>query len=84
MPIEAWTQSLSDAYERLTRRVAHHHNRINAYAATDPAEFFAVICEYFFTAPDLLHEIYPRVYRQLKAYFRQDPRERMERAPPPN
>ncbi len=73
MPIEAWTQSLSEAYEQLVRRVGHHHADINPYAATDPAEFFAVICEYFFTAPEILDEHYPRVYQQLKAYFRQDP-----------
>ncbi len=78
MPIEAWTRSLSDAYERLVERVAHHHNHINAYAATDPAEFFAVICEYFFTAPALLRAIYPEVFLQLKRYFRQDPGPRME------
>ena len=73
MPIEEWTASLSQAYDDLVKRVAHHHSHINAYAATSPAEFFAVICEYFFTAPYVLHEEYPDVYDQLRAYFRQDP-----------
>jgi len=73
MPLEAWTQSLSAAYENLVSRVEHHHGLINPYAATNPGEFFAVMCEYFFTAPDILHEEYPKVYMQLKAYFRQDP-----------
>ncbi len=77
MSIETWTKSLSRAYERLVRRVEHHHDDIDPYAATDPAEFFAVICEYFFTAPDILHDHYPAVYRQLKRYFRQDPLARM-------
>jgi len=79
MPIEAWTRSLSEAYDDLARRAKHHHGRINAYAATNPAEFFAVICEYFFTAPDVLHDEYPHVYGQLKAYFRQDPLHRTRR-----
>jgi Mlc titration factor MtfA (ptsG expression regulator) len=73
MAVEAWTASLSEAYERLVSRVEHHRGAINPYAATNPAEFFAVMCEYFFTAPELLFERYPAVYEQLKAYFRQDP-----------
>lgn len=72
MPIATWTRSLSEAYEDIIQRVEHHHSSINSYAATDPAEFFAVICEYFFTAPDVLVERYPTVYQQLRAYFRQD------------
>jgi Mlc titration factor MtfA (ptsG expression regulator) len=53
------------------------HTPISPCAATNPAEFFAVICEYFCTAPGLLHQQAPAVYEQLKAYFRQDPLERI-------
>jgi len=81
MPIEAWTQALSQAYEELLQRVRHHHpGPINAYAATNPAEFFAVICEYFFTAPEVLHQECPRVYDQLEAYFLQNPLQRSAHA----
>jgi len=72
MAIEDWTLSLSHAYNQLRSHLGHRRGAINAYAATDPAEFFAVICEYFFTAPDILIEHYPAVYEQLRAYFRQD------------
>jgi len=49
MEITRWTASLSTAYQSLVRRVEHHHRAcINPYAATNPAEFFAVISEYFF------------------------------------
>ena len=72
MPIEVWTRSLSRAYERLQSRIEQHDPDLNPYAATDPAEFFAVVCEYFFTAPEILHQHYPEVYRQLQSYFRQD------------
>lgn len=72
MAIEDWTRSLSHAYNKLRSHLGHRHHDINAYAATDPAEFFAVVCEYFFTAPDILIEHYPAVYEQLRAYFRQD------------
>jgi len=73
MPVEEWTDSLSKAYEQLKRRIKHHHGEINPYAAQNPAEFFAVICEYFFTAPQIIVEEYPLVYDQLKRYFLQDP-----------
>ncbi|RMG38749.1 MAG: zinc-dependent peptidase [Gammaproteobacteria bacterium] len=78
MPIEEWSRALGTAYERLVEKVEHHHHTaINPYAATSPAEFFAVICEYFFTAPEILHRHVPAVYRQLKHYFRQDPLARL-------
>ena len=74
MPIEAWTEALSHAYNRLLKQVSKgQHTRINPYAATNPAEFFAVICEYFFTSPDVLHHLEPAVYKQLRAYFLQNP-----------
>ncbi|MDQ6967655.1 MAG: zinc-dependent peptidase [Mariprofundaceae bacterium] len=73
MPIMDWTTALSEAFEHLRCSVEHHYRpHINAYAATNPAEFFAVICEYFFTAPEILNMYCPEVYCQLKAYFRQD------------
>ncbi|WJW76625.1 zinc-dependent peptidase [Thiohalobacter sp. IOR34] len=73
MPVEAWSRALSEAYNTLLRQLQHHHPAwINPYAATDPAEFFAVLCEYFFTAPWVLHEHCPAVYLQLQSYFRQD------------
>lgn len=46
---------------------------LDPYAATHPAEFFAVASETFFMSPQVLHHIYPEVYALLAAYFRQDP-----------
>ena len=76
MPIEAWTESLSNAYQKMKDRVMSQQSVINAYAATDPAEFFAVFCEYFFTAPDVLLQNYPDVFDQLRQYFKQNPLQR--------
>jgi len=74
MPITEWTSALSAAYESLAQRVEHHHRTcINPYAATSPAEFFAVISEYFFCAPEVLHVHFAAVYRQLELYYRQNP-----------
>jgi Mlc titration factor MtfA (ptsG expression regulator) len=79
MDIMAWSTSLSAAYESLVRQVQHHHRPcINPYAATNPAEFFAVISEYFFCAPDLLHTHFADVYQQLRIYYRQDPLQRID------
>ncbi|MGV6858792.1 MAG: M90 family metallopeptidase [bacterium] len=73
MPIEAWTEALSTAYARLQHRLEHHHHTdINPYAGTNPAEFFAVLSEYFFTAPWVILEDCPPVYHQLKTYYRLD------------
>lgn len=52
---------------------------IDAYAGENPAEFFAVCSEYFFSAPDLLVAAYPQVYQQLQAFYRQDPLARLQR-----
>ncbi len=71
---EQWTDSLSRGYATLQ----HHLDdpAINRYASTNPAEYFAVISEYFFTAPAILIEHQPEVYQQLVLFYRQDPRAR--------
>lgn len=58
---------------------------LDAYAATDTAEFFAVSAESFFVNPASLAACYPDWYRLLAQYFRQDPLTRlgMEPAAPP-
>lgn len=46
---------------------------LDPYAATDPAEFFAVSGETFFVAPRRLADAFPCWYRELAAFFAQDP-----------
>jgi len=46
---------------------------IDCYAASSPAEFFAVLSETFFERPDLLQRHFDAVYEQLRQYYRQDP-----------
>jgi Mlc titration factor MtfA (ptsG expression regulator) len=43
---------------------------INPYGATNQAEFFAVVSEYFFERPDLLQSKHPELYEMLKEIFR--------------
>jgi Mlc titration factor MtfA (ptsG expression regulator) len=72
-----WKHALTEAYNNLSQRLEHHqHTYINAYAATDAAEFFAVSCEYYFTAPQILEKHCPRVFLQLESYFKQVPAEK--------
>lgn len=46
---------------------------LDPYAASHPAEFFAVASEAFFVSPQPLAAAYPDVYRLLARYYRQDP-----------
>lgn len=65
-----WAQEFSEAYDALCRHVAAGETAlINPYAANSPAEFFAVVSEYFFTAPDILKKCCPGVHRQLTLFY---------------
>ncbi|MBY0269166.1 MAG: zinc-dependent peptidase [Burkholderiales bacterium] len=79
MDRKVWADTFSAAYadfqQRLDRR---EETLIDEYAAEDPAEFFAVLSESFFERPDALFAMYPAVYDQLKAFYRQDPLKRMQ------
>jgi hypothetical protein len=78
MDIAQWSASLETAYQVLVKRLEHHHHPwLSEYAATSPAEFFAVMSEYFFCAPELLHAQFAEVYVQFTQYYRQDPLQRM-------
>jgi Mlc titration factor MtfA (ptsG expression regulator) len=71
---EAWSQAFNNAYGHLLRRL--HDGQpvtLDAYAATSPAEFFAVATEVFFERPQVLLDAYPEVYRQLASFYRSDP-----------
>lgn len=74
MDIDSWSADFSAAYNQLREAVERgQETLVDPYAAEDPAEFFAVVSEYFFETPALLREQFPRVYRQLEGYYRQDP-----------
>lgn len=74
MSVDDWAVAFNEAYADFCQRVdADEETEIDPYAAESPAEFFAVLTEYFFEAPDVLHTTYPVVYQQMRRYFRQDP-----------
>lgn len=74
MSARLWHQTFATAYEDFNRRLdAGEDTEIDPYAAETPGEFFAVFSEYFFERPELTAAEYPDVYRQLAAFYRQDP-----------
>ncbi|MEO6721024.1 MAG: M90 family metallopeptidase [Ferruginibacter sp.] len=54
------------------RQIQDNRSDINPYGATDEAEFFAVVSEYFFERPDLLQVKHPELYELLQHIFRQN------------
>lgn len=80
MRVETWASVMQSAFDLLNAELDAHpeaETGIDPYAAENPAEFFAVTSEYFFSAPDLLAEAYPAVYAQLQLFYRQDPLARL-------
>jgi MtfA peptidase len=68
---DAWVQTLGTNYRRLRRRGPD--GLVRAYGAKNPAEYFAVTSELFFTKPVELRQRLPRVYRRLADFYHQDP-----------
>jgi MtfA peptidase len=69
-----WSGVLADAFARLRVQLAQGMPAVlDPYAASDPAEFFAVACEVFFEQPVRLKQHEPALYAQLQAYFTVDP-----------
>lgn len=69
-----WSKVLNAEFER--HRVELRRGMptlLGGYAATNPAEFFAVSVEVFFERPGELRERHPGLFGQLAAYFKQDP-----------
>lgn len=54
-------------------KIEEGHSDIDPYAATNEAEFFAVVSEYFFEKPDKFQAKHPQLYDILSKTFGQDP-----------
>jgi Mlc titration factor MtfA (ptsG expression regulator) len=69
-----WAMVLSQEYEEFCLKVAQgKQDVLDAYGATNPAEFFAVLTETFFDKPKELKETHPGLYDQLTGFYRVDP-----------
>ncbi|MGM0594690.1 MAG: zinc-dependent peptidase [Pseudomonadota bacterium] len=72
---QRWSKDFLHAYQKMLHEVeAGRHERIDPYAVTSPAEFFAVVTEFFFEHPALLQRELPAVYNHLVQFYRQQPR----------
>jgi len=71
---QAWARVMNQEFDALRGRLARAEpGVIEPYAATSPAEFFAVTTELFFEKPDALAAERPELYEQLKRCYRLDP-----------
>lgn len=69
-----WVEICSKEYLELCNKVEHGKPTFfDSYAATDEAEFFAVITEYFFCKPKKMKHHHPELYQVLQGFYRQDP-----------
>ena len=69
-----WAQVMADEYATLQRQLAAGEpTLLGDYAATNPAEFFAVASEVFFEQGPLLAAGRPALYRQLSDFYGVDP-----------
>jgi Mlc titration factor MtfA (ptsG expression regulator) len=83
MDAAGWAAAFGPAYEDFRRRAGRaemtgEELEIDPYASESPAEFFAVLSEYFFELPDVLSAEYPAVYAQMRRFYRQDPLTRLK------
>lgn len=70
----SWSRVLQERFEELRRLTEQGEPGVlNAYGATNRAEFFAVATEAFFSKPAELRSRYPDLYDELKGFYRQDP-----------
>lgn len=51
------------------KKIERNKTKINKYGATNEAEFFSVISEYFFERPKLLKRKHPELYEMLENIF---------------
>ena len=72
---ERWISICTEVYERLRR--GEQPTGLREYAATNPAEFFAVATETFFTIPGSFIDSEPALYALLADFYGQDPAARV-------
>jgi MtfA peptidase len=70
----SWAEVFGEELEALQSAAdAGEVTLLDPYGAQDPAEFFAVATETFFERPSELAQRHPRLYAELRRFYRQDP-----------
>jgi Mlc titration factor MtfA (ptsG expression regulator) len=69
-----WARVLSAEFQDLRRKaLSGRKDVMDAYGATNPAEFFAVATETFFERPREMKLKHPGLYEELRSYYELDP-----------
>lgn len=69
-----WDEVFPREYDAFVQAVDRGlRTMIDPYAASEPAEFFAVLTEFFFERPRDLERRHPALYQVFQAFYRQDP-----------
>jgi Mlc titration factor MtfA (ptsG expression regulator) len=72
----SWARVFQANYNDFLDRLEAGENTVmDAYGATNPAEFFAVATETFLEKPKQLYQERPELYEELRSYFGLDPRQ---------
>jgi len=78
--VARWVEVCGTAFNALRERVAKGQSTfIDAYGATNEAEFFAVATEFFFDRPVEMRQHEPDLYGVLRDFYGQDPAARKRR-----
>jgi Mlc titration factor MtfA (ptsG expression regulator) len=76
-----WHEVMTREFEKLKAEAAHGHPKVlDAYGATNHAEFFAVATEAFFEKSREMYIRHPELYAVLSEYYCQDPAARQHKA----
>ena len=85
--VAGWEHDLHAAMNNIQEEielVGENAASIDAYAASDPAECFAVLSEYFFSAPELFAPLFaprfPSLWQRFCQFYQQDPLQRLHHA----
>jgi Mlc titration factor MtfA (ptsG expression regulator) len=69
-----WATVMSREFSSLRQRLQLNRKTwLNAYGATNPAEFFAVLTEYYFERPHVLKRHHPQLFKVMESYYGIDP-----------
>lgn len=64
--LSPWTKIMYSEIEK----IVHHRSDLNPYALTNHAEFFAVVCEYFFENPEKFKDKHEELYELMNKIFK--------------
>jgi Mlc titration factor MtfA (ptsG expression regulator) len=69
-----WARDFQRSYDAFCEKIdRRRRTAIDPYASEAPEEFFAVLSEYHFSAPDLLREEMPEVAAHLRRFYGDSP-----------